>query len=246
MRETTLHTEQERLEVIAERSLYASGCYPQVARYCARIFRRFIRGGAILELGPAEGLLTPYLAEAADQLTLVDGARLFCEDLQARFPEAEVVCSLFETYEPPRSFDAIVMGHVLEHVLDPVSLLRRARSWLKPGGIVCAAVPNARSLHRQAAVLMGLLPVEDAFSELDRYHGHRRVFNPESFRAVFLEAGYRILAFGGYWLKPLSSRQIEEQWTAEMLEAFLALGERYPDIAAEIYVVAESAHPSGS
>ena len=44
--------------------------------------------------------------------------------------------------------------------------------------------------------------------------------------------------FGGYWLKPLSNAQLDRDWTPEMLDAFMALGERYPDVAAEIYVVA--------
>ena len=41
-------------------------------------------------------------------------------------------------------------------------------------------------------------------------------------------------------MKPLSNAQIESQWTPQMLEAFFQLGERYPDIAAEIYVVARA------
>jgi hypothetical protein len=44
--------------------------------------------------------------------------------------------------------------------------------------------------------------------------------------------------FGGYWLKPLSNAQLEAHWTPEMLEAYMQVGERYPDIAAEIYVIA--------
>ena len=44
--------------------------------------------------------------------------------------------------------------------------------------------------------------------------------------------------FGGYWLKPIANSQIEQSWTPEMLEAFMQLGEQYPDIAAEIYVIA--------
>jgi hypothetical protein len=55
---------------------------------------------------------------------------------------------------------------------------------------------------------------------------------------VFLQAGFGIEIFGGYWLKPVSIRQIDETWTPEMLAAFMALGERYPDIAGEIYVIA--------
>jgi hypothetical protein len=75
---------------------------------------------------------------------------------------------------------------------------------------------------------------------MDIHHGHRRVFNPESFRNVFLNSGLSVDVFGGYWMKPVSNKQIEESWTPEMLEAFMQLGERYPDIAAEIYVVASN------
>ena len=45
-------------------------------------------------------------------------------------------------------------------------------------------------------------------------------------------------SFGGYWLKPVSNRQVEELWTPAMPEALVTLGDRYPDIAAELYVVA--------
>ena len=41
-------------------------------------------------------------------------------------------------------------------------------------------------------------------------------------------------------MKPLSNGQLEAQWTAPMIDAFMQLGERYPDIAAEIYVIAEA------
>jgi hypothetical protein len=36
----------------------------------------------------------------------------------------------------------------------------------------------------------------------------------------------------------VSNAQTDEWFTDEMIDAFLALGERYPDIAAEIYVIA--------
>jgi hypothetical protein len=73
---------------------------------------------------------------------------------------------------------------------------------------------------------------------MDKHHGHRRVFEPASFKAAFAEAGLAIEHFGGYWLKPVSNAQIEKTWTPEMLSAFMVLGEKYPEIAAEIYVVA--------
>lgn len=231
-------SEHSRLEAIAGDSRYAAGVNTDTVRYSFRIFARHLRGASILELGPAEGVMTELLAQTGLALTAVEGSARFCESLRQRFPQAKVVNSLFEDYAPSGTFDNIVLGHVLEHVEDPAAILRRAKSWLAPGGRVLAAVPNSRSLHRQAAVIMGLLPFEEALNEADLHHGHRRVFNPETFRQAFAAAGLAIEVFGGYWLKPLSNAQIEKTFTPQMLDAFMQLGERYPDVAGEIYVIA--------
>lgn len=230
--------EQSRLDNLAEASRYAAGLNAVTTRYSFRVFSRHMTGKTILEMGAAEGVMTELLAATGCELTIVEAGATFCRALAARFPRANVVHSLFEAFEPAREFDNVVLGHVLEHVADARAVVARAAGWLAPGGRMLAAVPNARSLHRQAAVLMGLLPNERAMSEADRVHGHRRVFDPESFRECFTAVGLEIEIYGGYWLKPLSNTQLEQAWTAEMIEAFMRLGERYPDIAGEIYVVA--------
>jgi 2-polyprenyl-3-methyl-5-hydroxy-6-metoxy-1,4-benzoquinol methylase len=232
-------TEKARLESISKVSLYCSGVNSDTIKYSFKVAERHMVGDSILEMGPAEGVMTELLAATGKKLTLIEGSGLFCDDLRRRFPQANTIHSLFEEFEPNELFDNIILGHVLEHVEDPIDILSRAKQWLKPGvGRIFGAVPNARSLHRQAAVIMGILRKEDALNEMDIHHGHRRVFNPESFRNAFSQAGLKIEIFGGYWMKPVSNAQIEASWTPEMLEAFMVLGERYPDIAGEIYIVA--------
>jgi 2-polyprenyl-3-methyl-5-hydroxy-6-metoxy-1,4-benzoquinol methylase len=231
-------SETERLAGIASESWYGKGVNAATVAYSVRVFSRHWQSGSCLELGPAEGIATAELVKRFADLTCVDGAPSFCAALKERYPAVAVECTLFEQYETKRRFDNIVLGHVLEHVDDPVEILTRVREWLGPDGRVFAAVPNARSVHRQIAVVMGLLQREDELNEADHHHGHRRVYNPESFRHDFLRAGLQIEIFGGYWLKPVSNRQIEQSWTAAMVEAAMSVGERYPDIAAEIYVVA--------
>jgi len=171
---------------------------------------------------------------------VVEGSSVFCEQIKRRLPSVKVYNSYFEVFKCEERFDNIVLGHVLEHVDDPVFVLKHINNFLKPGGLIFAAVPNARSIHRQAAVMMNILETEHSLNTLDLHHGHQRVFNPESFRDIFNKANISISVFGGYWLKPLSNSQIEKHWSKEMLSAFMDLGERYPDIAAEIYIVSQS------
>jgi 2-polyprenyl-3-methyl-5-hydroxy-6-metoxy-1,4-benzoquinol methylase len=234
----TTNEETRRLKDIAADSLYAAGANTDSILHSFEILRRHLSGKTILEMGPAEGVMSPLLYNTGLEVTFLEGAALFCESLRKRFPQAKVVNNLFEEFQPEQLFDNVILGHVLEHVHDPVDIIRRAKQWTKPGGMIFCGVPNARSLHRQAAVIMGLLKSEYELNETDIHHGHRRVFSPESLRNVFVEADIPIEVFGGYWMKPVSNRQIQESWTPEMIKAFMILGERYPDIAGEIYVVA--------
>lgn len=50
---------------------------------------------------------------------------------------------------PSRFFDAITMNHVIEHVHDPISLLKICHKILKPSGILWIATPNALSLSHK-------------------------------------------------------------------------------------------------
>ncbi|WP_293667287.1 class I SAM-dependent methyltransferase [uncultured Parabacteroides sp.] len=235
-----MKNEQQRLDDISSHSMYEKGACACTTDYFYRcIVPKFIKKGNILELGPAEGVGTKYLSTMTDNLMLVDGALSFCDILKERYPEAIVYCSLFEDFRPDESFDNIILGHVLEHVENPVQILSIVQNWLKPNGLIFVAVPNKNSIHRQAAVLMGLLESEDSFSELDKHHGHRRVYGYSDLKNDFDQAGLTIVNSGGYWLKPISNAQIEKDWTSSMLDAFMKLGEKYPEIAAEIYVIAK-------
>ena len=234
-----IDNEKERLNKISSVSKYASGANGWTTDYSFRLINRFIVDGNALELGPAEGVMTKHLYNSfKEKLHIVEASKEFSMNLSTEYPKAKVINSLFEEFQPNIKYDNIILGHVLEHVDDPLLLLNSIAGWLNKDGVVLCSVPNARSLHRQAAVILGLLDSEDQLNDADKHHGHRRVFNPESFRNIFINSGYKLNFFGGYWLKPLSNKQIEETHTPEMVSAFMQLGERYPDIAAELFISA--------
>ena len=227
------------LEKRAETAGYEKKVNMHMVKYSAKVFSRYIdREASILELGPAEGSMTDLLAPQFGDYTIVDAVDRFCREITQRHVHVEAVVSMFENYSTERKFDVILMGSILDALQYPDELLQKARHWLNENGLIIASVANSHSVHRQAAVLMGLLENENSFGTANVLMGHNRIYDRGSFEKLFIINQFNIEASGGYWLKPLSNSQIESYWTDEMLEAFMRLGEWYPEIAAELYIVA--------
>jgi 2-polyprenyl-3-methyl-5-hydroxy-6-metoxy-1,4-benzoquinol methylase len=70
-----------------------------------------------------------------------------------------------------RHFDAVVLSHVLEHLKDPVAVLRRALRYLRPGGQMLVAVPNVMEYRCRLRFLTGRFEYEDC-GIMDRTHLH--------------------------------------------------------------------------
>ena len=219
---------------------YGGGVMNNSTSYCCDLFKRFMIEGSVLELGPAEGIMTDKLAPFFKDYTVVDGADIFVNSILKRHQNVKGYALLFEEFNPDKKFDNIILGHVLEHVIDPVSILKRCSTWLSNRGRILVAVPNANSIHRQMGVEMGLLTSIYQLNETDCRNGHRRVYDIISLQKDFNDAGLKILKKGGYWLKPLSNSQIDSTWNSEIINASMIIGEKYPEIAAEIYIVASN------
>ena len=227
------------LNKIAKDNVYGIGMAKISTEYCCNIFKNYLKGDSILELGPADGIMTDKIyPNWGGDYTCVDGAQEYISRLKNKFPKIEAFCSYFEDFKPSHKYDNIILGHVLEHVDNPNMILNLCKSWLNPNGVILCAVPNANSLHRQAAVKMGLLKSIYSFSEKDIHHGHQRIYDPISLKNEFEKAGLKIYKFGGYWLKVLSDSQIEYSWSDKLVNAYMQLGELYLDIAGEIYIIA--------
>ena len=230
---------KQKLEEVANNSLYTTMTNSRTISYSGDIAKRFIPNTrSVLEYGPAEGLMTSQLINLFDRYVIVEGSKKYCDELERKFPSAIVLNGLFENTHLKEKFDFIVLGHVLEHVEDPIEVLKMVVNHMHENTVVFCAVPNANSIHRLAAVEMGLMQTEFDMSEKDIHHGHMRIYKIKSLVSDFESAGLVVKETGGYWLKPISDGQIEESWTHEMLDAFMKLGENFPEIAAEIFVVA--------
>src|SRR5947207_203721 len=83
----------------------------------------------VLELGYGDGLVTSALVGAGCEPTLIEGSRVLVEIARKKHPSIACEHTLFEDFRADRPFDLILASHVLEHVDDPVAILRNISSW---------------------------------------------------------------------------------------------------------------------
>ena len=231
---------------------YKSGAAPYahafdgvLRRYILRALEPFLPGGSALELGCFTGEMTALIADRYADLTVVEAADDLVAAARARLgTRATFVCGPFETVDLPRRHDAIFLVHALEHLDDPVAVLRRAGDWLTDAGRLFVVVPNADAASRQIAVQMGLIPQNDAVTDGEREHGHRRTYRIDTLEREVRAAGLRLVASGGVFFKPLANFQFDRLMGGDVisdayLEGCYRLGMRYPELCASIFVVCE-------
>ena len=213
--------------------------YREKRRRLYELLQPHFRPGRALELGTGDGESTSHIVDHFAELHVVDGSRSQLDAVKARFPKVRTHCSLFEEFEPEVRFSTVFMTHILEHLDRPEALLERAASWLEPGGRVMISVPNALSLHRLVGVKMGMLETPYSLNDQDVLLGHRRVYDKASMLALIARTPFVVVRFTGLMLKPLSNRQIERDWSPELIEAYFQLGFDFPENCSEIIFILE-------
>lgn len=106
--------------------------------------------GRVLDLGCAGGIISILMARRGCVVTGIDflSGQISCaQSLKEQEPREVtdrltfVVGHVDATELSPDSFDTVVIGQLLEHVIYPREVLEEAKRVLKPGGIVLITVP---------------------------------------------------------------------------------------------------------
>ncbi len=86
----------------------------------------------------------------------------------------------------PNSFDAILFISVLEHLWEPVTVLRSCREWLRPGGVLFVNVPTWRgkTFLEFSAFRLGTSPK----SEMD---DHKMYYDRRDLWPLLVKAGFQ-------------------------------------------------------
>ncbi|MBL4639934.1 MAG: class I SAM-dependent methyltransferase [Kordiimonadaceae bacterium] len=109
-----------------------------------------------------------------------------CDDVIVGNAETD---SVFEHDYKAEAFDLIIYGDVLEHFIDPWAALKKHLEYLKPGGCICACIPNVAHWSMIFELVNGAFEYKDA-GLLDRTH--LRLFTKKTIADMFTDAGLEI------------------------------------------------------
>lgn len=163
----------------------------------ADIIERIENRSRVLEFGSANGRMTKYLKEQKQclvDIVEIDDKAGNCAAVYANkaclgVEDGDINGTRWQELLQGNQYDIIVFADVLEHLVDPLNVLKRCNSFLGKNGKILCSVPNIA----HASVILGLLNGHFEYSDnglLDRTHIH--FFTEESFKQLINDAGYCI------------------------------------------------------
>lgn len=215
--------------------------------YMLRSFAPFFRPGSLLELGSYQGDFTRRLVPHFEDITCVEASDEAIGIAKHRLGEHNItfINALFEEAILPKRYDNIVLTHVLEHLDDPVRVLKRINEeWLTANGRFFLVCPNANAPSRQIAVKMGLITHNAAVTPAEAAHGHRCTYSLDTLEHDAVAAGLNVVHRSGIFFKALANFQWDRLLQTDIispayLDGCYQLGQQYPDLCSSIFLLCE-------
>jgi 2-polyprenyl-3-methyl-5-hydroxy-6-metoxy-1,4-benzoquinol methylase len=199
-----------------------------------------------LEVGSYDGSMAKLILGYVEKLTVVEPSPSLAQrvaDIDSKRIEIQV--STIEEYKTNLLYDNIFLVHTLEHVEDPIRVLKKLKALLAPAGKIFIMVPNGNALSRQIAVAMGLINHNTSVTSAEAKQGHLRTYVIDTLFAEVRNSGLKVSDHGGIIVKALANFQFDlatkhEIVNMDYFRAANQLAKRFPDLSASLYIIAES------
>ncbi len=188
-----------------------------------------------LELGIGHGYTTRLFSQNFDSYTVIEGSREVIQKFSEENSDLKIniINSYFENWTAnEQRYDVIILGFVLEHVDDPVKILRQYKAYLADKGRMFLAVPNAEAMNRRVGIATGILKDIEELSQNDILLGHKRYYRLETLRCDVKKAGLHILREEGIFMKVMTTKQMFElEIPDNIIKGYLEIAKGYPELS---------------
>ena len=216
------------------RSDWAYGPHSQATRLVGK-------GKRILDVGCSSGELASMLKANGCAVIGIEydqeaaqKAREHCEQV--------IVVDLDRIEEFPfkkNEFDHILFMDVLEHLRDPLTLLKKLKPFLKTNGTIIVSVPNVANISIRSSLLFGGWNYTE-YGIMDRTH--LRFFTRKTAKALVTDAGYLIKTFDVTPGIPLLSRVYRQPF----LTINYALSKTFQTLFATQFIISANPDSNGT
>ena len=211
--------------------------------YMIESFKHNFVDGNCLELGSFKGDFTKKLTPYFNDITCVEASNEAISIAKNSLNNVTFFNSLFNETILPKKYDNIILTHVLEHIDEPVELLKKIKNeWLSENGKLFIVCPNANAPSRQIAVKMGLITHNSAITNAEKEHGHRITYTLDTLERDTKLGGLNVIHRSGIFFKALANFQWDRLLNTdiiskEYLDGCFKLGQQYPDLCSSIMLI---------
>lgn len=185
-----------------------------------KAFRSLLGPGPkkILDVGCGEGRFLSILKEFGNpewELTGLDFDAQAVEKCRKRGFRAEA--KRIEDFDPEEKFDAVIMFQLIEHVEDPLGVIRKVRERLLPGGVFIIETPNpaGRDYHW----------FKDSYWSHYHFPRHWNLFTREHLKKILTDSGFEIaeeasLLAAASWIISLHNLLYDKKYPGWLVKFF--------------------------
>jgi 2-polyprenyl-6-hydroxyphenyl methylase/3-demethylubiquinone-9 3-methyltransferase len=205
-------TEQEKFDAIASGWWDPEGPFRPLhelnpARLKFIADRAEISGKMVVDVGCGGGILAESLARKGARVTGIDVAPRVLATARLHLHESGLDVDYRQltvedlAQESPQAFDVVTCMEMLEHVPDPLSIIRSIHDLLKPGGQAFFSTLN----RTPRAFLLGIVGAEYVAQLLPRgTHRYDRFIRPSELSAWIRETGLVLRDIAGLHYNPVT------------------------------------------
>jgi len=170
----------------------------RLAEFARHHYRQESDRPTVLDVGSGLGVFPYAMKKAGWECTAVDPDPRAVEHAQ-KVVGVHAVCGDFNAMENLGLFDAVTFNRVLEHVKNPIQMLRNGQRHLKKGGFIYVEVPD------------GEIAAREGKGREEFFIDHLHVFSLTSFSLLAQKAGFT----------PIIIERLKEPSSKYTLRAFL-------------------------
>ena len=161
---------------------------PDNMRRAELVSKIITKRSRILEIGSGHGFFLDIMKKNGYDITgfeISKEKRKYSKKV-TKVPVLDI--NINEKIPTVKPFDIVVLFHTLEHIIDPVILLKNIKKLLKPKGKVLVEVPNCDDFH---------LGLNKFYKEFYWERAHIHYFNPKILKNVIQKSSFKNIRIVG-------------------------------------------------